>query len=506
MASSVYELITASPTLTLLASVVLVTLYAIVDTVYTRRIPANAPPEVSDNLPITGSLGFWTQRWDWFRRRRDASKTGNFTFNAGGSLIIGLSGDTGRRLMFDSKELGLSEGYALLFGQSSSIKAHAADAGKQGGSGSHFSHRLAALLKTDQLRRKLPALLSDTQEAIDAVRNDASGRTNPFESIYRLVFRLTIRIVGADEMANNAELLAKTLALFEMIDSNATAAMFPRLPSLALLKRTYAGTRMYMMIGKMIKARAAASEKHDDALQYLLDQGDDTPKIVEFIFSALFAGLLNSGINAAWIMCYFATSPEWLAKATDEVCDVAAKYARDPNAPLRRQLDDVPLEAWEAEFPIIDICMRDSIRLNLLGTAMRRNISGKPVPIGHGDEVIPPDAYVAYPVADLHLDPEVYPNPYKWDPARYLPERAEDKKKAVHGYVGWGAGRHPCLGMRFAKLEQNLIAAYFIAAFDFDLRNEQDTKLAVAPQTDFNGHSAHKPAIPLYLRVTPKEK
>jgi cytochrome P450 len=89
--------------------------------------------------------------------------------------------------------------------------------------------------------------------------------------------------------------------------------------------------------------------------------------------------------------------------------------------------------------------------LQLLGTAFRKNISGKDLPIGVNDEVIPKDAFVAYALADVHQDPLVYKEPEKWDPARYLPDRAEDKKKP-YSYLGWGAGRHPCLGMRVSDI------------------------------------------------------
>jgi sterol 14-demethylase len=91
--------------------------------------------------------------------------------------------------------------------------------------------------------------------------------------------------------------------MFELIDGSATATsvIFPKLPSPAILQRTYAGTRLYMMINSIIKQRAASDEKHDDALQHMLDQGDRVVRIVEFIVGALFAGLLNSGINAGWV-------------------------------------------------------------------------------------------------------------------------------------------------------------------------------------------------------------
>lgn len=486
---------------------VLLVAYTIAHTFFIRRLPPNAPPEVSDNIPISGAIGFWTERWSWFRRRRDQSKSGNFSFHAGPNTIVALSGDKGRQLFFDSKDLGFAEGYAVLFGQAPKVQAHDDGEGKDDDINNHFSRRLTYLLKNEQFRKKLPTLISDTQEAIEAIRNDPSGVTNPFESLYRIVFRLTIRMVAADEVADDPKLLEETLRYFEMIDSSATATsvMFPKLPSPAVLKRTYAGARLYVMVENIIKKRAASDEKHDDPMQYMLDSGDRTFKIVEFIVGALFAGLLNSGINAAWVMCYLATSPEWLAKTQEEVKSTAAKYAKNPNAPLRHQLDDVPLEAWEADFPIVDMCLRDSIRLNLLGTAMRRNVSGKPIPTGSGNEVIPPGAFVTYATGDVHLDPEVYADPYNWDPARYLPERAEDKKKSVHGFVGWGVGRHPCLGMRFAKLEQNIITAYFIASFDFHLQDKDGNKLTEAPKIDFNRHSAHKPTVPQFLKVTPRD-
>lgn len=340
--------VSASPMMfVLVASVILLAGYALGHTLLFRRLPPNAPSLVSDNYPITGPLGFWTERWTWYKKQRDQAKTGNFSFHAGAHTVVAMSGEKSRQLYFESRELGFTEGYAVLFGQSPPPPAQAEGKNKdeEYSMEKHFSRRLAHLLKTEKFRRKLPTLISDVQEAIEAIKSEPNGVTDPFESIYRIVFRLTIRIVGADEIADDAKLLEETLKHFESIDSSATATsiMFPKMPSPAVLKRTLAGARIYMMIENIVKKRAAGDEKHNDALQYLLDQGDKPFTIVEFIVGALFAGLLNSGINAAWIMCFLATSPEWLAKAREEVSNTAAKYAKDPTAPLRYQLDDVPL-------------------------------------------------------------------------------------------------------------------------------------------------------------------
>jgi hypothetical protein len=60
-------------------------------------------------------------------------------------------------------------------------------------------------------------------------------------------------------------------------------------------------------------------------------------------------------------------------------------------------------------------------------------------------------------------------------------------------------------GMRFAKLEQNLITAYVVATFDFALEDRHGEKMSVPPIVDYNRHSAHKPTTPQYLRVSPRE-
>ena len=117
-----------------------------------------------------------------------------------------------------------------------------------------------------------------------------------------------------------------------------------------------------------------------------VDQG------LQFIIGALFAGLLNSGINAAWILCYLAVNPEWMAKAREEVTDVARKHNPESRSLLIDQLANIPVEAWETEFKFLDCCLKDSIRLQLLGTAFRQNISGKDVWIGN--EIVPPGTFV----------------------------------------------------------------------------------------------------------------
>lgn len=59
--------------------------------------------------------------------------------------------------------------------------------------------------------------------------------------------------------------------------------------------------------------------------------------------------------------------------------------------------------------------------------------------------------------------------------------------------------------MRFAKLEINLIVAYFISAFDFEVTDPQGSVIDV-PAPEVNSISAKAPSTPLCLKYRFLEK
>lgn len=46
--------------------------------------------------------------------------------------------------------------------------------------------------------------------------------------------------------------------------------------------------------------------------------------------------------------------------------------------------------------------------------------------------------------------------------------------------MGWGAGRHPCNGIRWAKIQQNIILAYAFAMYEWS-----GCKADGSPEHDF---------------------
>jgi sterol 14-demethylase len=161
-----------------------------------------------------------------------------------------------------------------------------------------------------------------------------------------------------------------------------------------------------------------------------------------------------------------AVHPEWKEKCRKEIQDSITRHVGDSlsNATLHEKLAAIPISAWEDELPILEACTRESQRISLTFIAFRRNLREE---VKIGEQVVERGDFLVYPLSDVHLDPECYPEPYKYDPGRWL--RPDPLPNAVYPFLGWGAGRHLCAGMKAAKLEMKLILAIFLTRYEFDL-------------------------------------
>lgn len=484
----------------ILALVSLSTLFII----YTTRQPNDTRPlpQVAKNLTPNwlspfGALDFFTRRYDFLIEQIKLSKTGLFRFYLGKIMVVGISDGEAKHQFFHSNQLDFSEGYAALFNTPSPADVAVVE-NLDPTKTAYFNNRLIALVKRPKLSENLSSLLSVTQQHL--VELGDSGVTDPFDSIYEIVFHLTVLQVGAIEIANDRAKLRKLLSLFETIENSSTyfTVLFPRIPGPARIKRIIAGTKLYFMLKKCFDDRAASGRREEDALQFLIDSGDSVEAATQFIVGSLFAGLLNSGINAAYILSYLGLNPGALARAKAEIAAVAERHSDDPSLSLSEKLLTLPIEVWEEEFVFLDQCLSDSARINAMGAGLRMVKSDTMV----GDEVIPKGSIMAFPFHHTHLDPNLYPNPLEFDPSRYDAEREEQQHRLATplSYLAWGAGRHPCLGMKFAKLENVIISALFLARFDYSLIDDKGAPLKSLGLPDLNQLSAKRPKFPVNLK------
>lgn len=204
----------------------------------------------------------------------------------------------------------------------------------------------------------------------------------------------------------------------------------------------------------------------------------------------LFAGLLNTGIvgespnvragetpfanllyqTACWTLIDLAVHDEWRQKCKKEIQDLLSHHLGDSVsfATTYDKLSAIPFSAWEDDLPVLEACTRESQRLSFTGAALRRNVRED---ITINGKLVRRGDFLTYPISEVHLNPEFYPEPHKYDPGRWL--RPDPVPTAAYPYLGWGAGRHPCPGMKVAKLEMKLITAMFLMRYDYKLVDAQ---------------------------------
>ncbi|XP_068226085.1 cytochrome P450 6a8-like [Palaemon carinicauda] len=79
-----------------------------------------------------------------------------------------------------------------------------------------------------------------------------------------------------------------------------------------------------------------------------------------------------------------------------------------------------------------------------------------------GEYLIPKGTTVMIPIWQIHHDPNLWPDPFKFDPERFSPEAIASEVRHPMSYIPFGAGPRSCPGLRFAQLEAKIALARLI--------------------------------------------
>ncbi|KAF9261709.1 cytochrome P450 [Marasmius fiardii PR-910] len=419
----------------------------------------DAPPSLPGHS-IFAIIPFFRRRYDFLNWGFQATGQSAFQFSLLRNTVVVVSGESARRTFFSAKSLDLTEGFKILSGAIPMVRGVTSDLQTKRVSLIH--KRLASAQRNEHLSTLLPALLADCRKMMESW--ETSGVFDPFERVYELVFQTTVRALSCSEISEDPALVSRLKKLYDKLDTGTTPAtvLVPWLPTPAMLQKLWATKEIYDIVTSAIDAREKSGVIRNDTLQMLLDNKDEKLVVVGFIMGLLIAGARATGTTACWITTFLGGHPDWRAKAKAEVeslLESASLPIGGDASGISSRLATIPLEVWEGQTPVLDSIIRETLRVAQPHTAMRRNLG----PEMYIDGVlIPQDAYVVYPFSDVHLDPEIYPDPWKFNPGRPV---APDVK-SNYSYVGWGGGKTVCLGQRLGKIELKLITAMFLLGFE----------------------------------------
>jgi cytochrome P450 len=239
----------------------------------------------------------------------------------------------------------------------------------------------------------------------------------------------------------------------------------PGTPYRALLR---SAVQIEREIGAMVAARRAAPG--DDVISTLVrarDTGAAWMRYRDVVGQAtmLFAASYETTANAmAWTLFLLAQHP---AVADDLAAELAGAQRGAPAA----------LEALE-RLPLLDAVLRESMRLfppvPYAIRLARGALALGGLPLRERDRVVV-SHYVTH-----HL-PELYPDPERFDPARW-----QGLRRGPYEYLPFGAGPRTCIGINFANAAMKLALAAILARFRLSLlpgtRVDRAVAVTLAPR------------------------
>ncbi|MGE0709410.1 MAG: cytochrome P450 [Planctomycetota bacterium] len=294
------------------------------------------------------------------------------------------------------------------------------------------------------------------------------GRAGEALDLHRETTRLALRIAGLTLFS--ADLQAEAAALGDAVTE---ALTFADLRMLKLLKPPiwfpwpgHAGFRRAMRtvdgaIGRLIAERRAAGPPSgsgggpDDLLGRLVFATDPETgeamsdrQVRDEVVTFFLAGHETTANALAWTLHLLADEP-----ALQERLAAEAEAALGTTAP-----EDLHLAAV-SRLELMRRVVEESLRLYPPAWIIERApleddvIGGFRVPAG---------AIVMLPVWILQRRADLWPDPLRFDPDRFLPERAKERPR--YAYFPFGGGQRLCIGAEFALLELQLTLGILLRA------------------------------------------
>lgn len=270
--------------------------------------------------------------------------------------------------------------------------------------------------------------------------------------------------------------------------------MLPWAPLPRNRKRDLAHARMREIYLGIIEARRKSSAINPDAphaqdMIWNLTRcvyRDGTPisdkEIAHMMITLLMAGQHSSSAISCWILLRLASQPEM----TEELYNEQVQALGQNLPPLQySDMEKLPLHAN---------VIKETLRIHTSIHTLMRKVKN-PLPVPGTDYIVPPSHTLLSSPGVTARDERHFKNPMTWDPHRWETRiEAEDSTDTIdYGYgvvskgtkspyLPFGAGRHRCIGEKFAYLNLAVIVATLVREFRF--MNPED-RVGV-PDTDYS--------------------
>jgi len=190
-------------------------------------------------------------------------------------------------------------------------------------------------------------------------------------------------------------------------------------------------------------------------------------EIAAQVFVFFVAGFETSATTASFALYELALNPEVQDTLRNEIDQVLAKHG-----------GKATYEAL-AEMNYLTQTIDETLRKYPPFPTLSRKCT-KTYTLPGTDIKIEPETSVIVPVLGIHRDPEIYPDPMKFDPERFTPE---NKASRHHfSYLPFGEGPRNCIASRFGMMQTRLGLVTLLSKYEVSVSEKTPILIEYVPK------------------------
>ncbi|KAF5690926.1 benzoate 4-monooxygenase cytochrome P450 [Fusarium circinatum] len=177
------------------------------------------------------------------------------------------------------------------------------------------------------------------------------------------------------------------------------------------------------------------------------DGSIDVPYMAAETLDNIDAAEATIAVTATYLICKLTEAPEWQRKIRQEL---SALPKQDDGCLLFADID--------TRVPSLEACLREVYRMHPSSSGKNERV----VPLGGrtlAGVFVPEHTVVTSSVLALHYDGEVYSDPDRFLPRRWIDSSEEERKALDAQLIPFGYGGRTCLGKALATMELKLLIA-----------------------------------------------
>lgn len=348
----------------------------------------------------------------------------------------------------------------------------------------------AEALKGQRMRSYVAMMVSEAEEFFGTWGDE--GVVDLRDELSRLVVLTASRCLLGREVRETFQ--DEVAHLVHELDAGMVplSVFFPHFPIEPHRRRDAARKKLAEIFDSIIEKRRKEGREEEDVLntfvhaKYRDGSQLTNDQVLGMLIAVLFAGQHTSSITSTWTGLLLLEShqrqkkglakgsgkgnPTFLEQALDEQRKVLKEHGEELTFDILQSMDTLHFsikEALRMHPPLIMLLRYAHVPFDVTTS------DGKTFTVPKGDIVATSPAY-------SHRLEHVFEGADTYDPARYTPGRAEDTK-VPFSYIGFGGGRHGCMGEAFAYLQIKAIWSIALRNFEFELVGDE------APGADYTG-------------------